>query len=235
MAGHPHRSGRCAQGAVAVPATPSIELDSTEDAPIARVHRHRLAFALVATVAALPILALDNLPATANTSHSEVPVVVTRFVPDESLRPVDTTAPPTTEATIPTEATTPTEAITTTVESAPPTTVAKVRAAALQQAPPVTSPPTTQAPAPTYEYGDPNDPATWDRMAECEADGNWAANTGNGYYGGLQFSLSTWQHYGGTGYPHQASRATQIQIGKRLQAARGWDAWPSCSRQLGYS
>ena len=72
-------------------------------------------------------------------------------------------------------------------------------------------------------------------MAQCEAGGNWAANTGNGYYGGLQFSLSTWQSYGGSGYPHQASRETQIEIGKRLQADRGWGAWPGCSRELGYS
>ena len=52
----------------------------------------------------------------------------------------------------------------------------------------------------------------WDALAQCESGGNWAINTGNGYYGGLQFNLGTWQAYGGTGYPHQTSRETQIAI-----------------------
>ena len=52
----------------------------------------------------------------------------------------------------------------------------------------------------------------WDRLAQCESGGNWAINTGNGYYGGLQFSLGTWQAYGGTGLPSQHSRETQIAI-----------------------
>jgi hypothetical protein len=75
----------------------------------------------------------------------------------------------------------------------------------------------------------------WDRLAQCESGGNWAINTGNGYYGGLQFSLSSWRAVGGSGYPHQASRETQIAMGQRLQAAQGWGAWPSCSAQLGLS
>ncbi|MGQ0831347.1 MAG: transglycosylase family protein, partial [Microthrixaceae bacterium] len=82
---------------------------------------------------------------------------------------------------------------------------------------------------------DPDDPATWERMAQCEANGDWAANTGNGYYGGLQFSLTTWESYGGSGYPHESSKARQIEIGKRLQAAEGWQAWPRCASALGYS
>ncbi len=73
----------------------------------------------------------------------------------------------------------------------------------------------------------------WDRLAQCESGGNWAINTGNGYYGGLQFSLGTWQAYGGTGYPHQASRETQIAVATRVQAGQGWGAWPSCASQLG--
>ena len=73
----------------------------------------------------------------------------------------------------------------------------------------------------------------WDQLAQCESGGNWAINTGNGYYGGLQFNLGTWQSYGGTGYPHQASPATQIEMGQRLQAAQGWGAWPACARRLG--
>ena len=74
----------------------------------------------------------------------------------------------------------------------------------------------------------------WDRMAQCESGGNWAMNSGNGYYGGLQFSLATWRNVGGTGYPHQASRAEQIKRGQILQARAGWGQWPHCARQLGY-
>ena len=76
--------------------------------------------------------------------------------------------------------------------------------------------------------------STWDALAQCESGGNWSINTGNGYYGGLQFSLTTWHSYGGTGYPHQASKATQIAIGKKVQAAKGWNAWPGCARSLGF-
>ena len=73
----------------------------------------------------------------------------------------------------------------------------------------------------------------WDRLAQCESGGNWSINTGNGYYGGVQFSLGTWRAYGGRGYPHQNSKAQQIAIAKKLQAAAGWGQWPSCSRKLG--
>jgi uncharacterized protein YabE (DUF348 family) len=75
--------------------------------------------------------------------------------------------------------------------------------------------------------------SVWDRLAQCESGGNWSINTGNGYYGGLQFSLSTWRAYGGSGYPHQNSRAQQIAIAQKLQAAAGWGQWPACSRKLG--
>jgi hypothetical protein len=74
----------------------------------------------------------------------------------------------------------------------------------------------------------------WDRLAQCESGGNWAANTGNGYYGGLQFSLGTWQAYGGTGLPSNASRETQIAIATKLRdASGGYGAWPHCSAALG--
>jgi uncharacterized protein YabE (DUF348 family) len=74
----------------------------------------------------------------------------------------------------------------------------------------------------------------WDRLAQCESGGNWAINTGNGYYGGLQFSLSTWRAYGGSGYPHENSRETQIAVATRLRdASGGYGAWPHCSSQLG--
>ncbi len=75
--------------------------------------------------------------------------------------------------------------------------------------------------------------AVWDRLAKCESGGNWSINTGNGYYGGLQFSAGTWRSVGGTGLPHQHSREEQIKRGKILQARAGWGQWPSCTRKLG--
>jgi len=75
--------------------------------------------------------------------------------------------------------------------------------------------------------------SVWDKLAQCESGGNWSINTGNGYYGGLQFTLSTWRAYGGEGYPHKASREEQIRIAKKLQADAGWGAWPACSSKLG--
>ncbi len=103
-------------------------------------------------------------------------------------------------------------------------------------APTTTAPPPTTVPPPppALAYGDPNDPVTWDRLAQCEAGGNWYINTGNGYYGGLQFSARTWRGVGGTGLPHQNSREVQIEMGKRLQARAGWSQWPACTRKLGY-
>lgn len=73
----------------------------------------------------------------------------------------------------------------------------------------------------------------WDRLAQCEAGGNWSINTGNGYYGGLQFTLSSWRAVGGSGYPNEASRAEQIARGKILQSRQGWGAWPACTAKLG--
>ncbi|SFS09453.1 Transglycosylase-like domain-containing protein [Agrococcus baldri] len=77
--------------------------------------------------------------------------------------------------------------------------------------------------------------STWDALAQCESGGNWSINTGNGYYGGLQFSLSTWQAYGGSGNPADASRAEQIRVAENTLAGQGWGAWPSCSAQIGAS
>ncbi len=69
----------------------------------------------------------------------------------------------------------------------------------------------------------------WDQIAQCESGGNWAANTGNGYYGGLQFNLGTWQSYGGSGMPHENSREQQIAVAERVAAAEGgYGAWPVC-------
>jgi hypothetical protein len=134
----------------------------------------------------------------------------------QSLRTTTTTVPPTTTTTAPP---------TTTTTTAPPTTTTT--------APP---PPPTEPPPPDTGggLGDPSDYASWDALAQCESGGDWSINTGNGYYGGLQFSLSSWQAVGGTGYPHENTRETQIQMGQRLHAQQGWGAWPACSSELGY-
>ncbi|MFC9129286.1 transglycosylase family protein [Streptomyces sp. NPDC057099] len=75
----------------------------------------------------------------------------------------------------------------------------------------------------------------WDAVAQCEAGGNWSINTGNGYYGGLQFSASTWSGYGGTKYAATADQATkeqQIEIGEKVLAGQGKGAWPVCGKGL---
>jgi LysM repeat protein len=75
--------------------------------------------------------------------------------------------------------------------------------------------------------------SAWDKLAQCESGGNWNINTGNGYYGGLQFNLRTWRAFGGAGMPNQASRAQQIAVAEKVLAAQGWGAWPACSRKMG--
>jgi len=74
--------------------------------------------------------------------------------------------------------------------------------------------------------------ALWDRLAECESGGTWDLDTGNGFYGGLQFALESWEGVGGAGLPSEASRAEQIYRAERLLALQGWEAWPECSLQL---
>jgi LysM repeat protein len=73
----------------------------------------------------------------------------------------------------------------------------------------------------------------WDRLAQCESGGNWSTNTGNGFYGGLQFTQSSWQAAGGSGSPQNASRAEQIRVAQHLQQMQGWGAWPTCSHKVG--
>jgi resuscitation-promoting factor RpfB len=89
----------------------------------------------------------------------------------------------------------------------------------------------TKEPAPATNYA--SGSTVWDRLAQCESGGNWAANTGNGYYGGVQFSASTWRSVGGTGLPHQHSREEQIKRAQILQSRAGWGQWPHCSAKLG--
>jgi resuscitation-promoting factor RpfA len=74
--------------------------------------------------------------------------------------------------------------------------------------------------------------SAWDKLAQCESGGNWKINSGNGYYGGIQFNASTWRAYGGSGMPHQASKSEQIAVAERTLAAQGWGAWPACSRKM---
>jgi hypothetical protein len=74
------------------------------------------------------------------------------------------------------------------------------------------------------------DSVNWDAIAACESGGNWAINTGNGYYGGLQFSPSTWSSNGGAGMPNQASRAEQIRVAENVLRTQGIGAWPTCGR-----
>lgn len=114
-------------------------------------------------------------------------------------------------------------AATTTTTTAPPTTTTTHRPSI-----------TTTQPAPPSGSGDPHDPATWDRLAQCESGGNWSANTGNGYYGGIQFSLSSWEGVGGTGYPHEHPKSEQIARGKLLWEQGGWKHWPACTRSFGW-
>lgn len=94
-----------------------------------------------------------------------------------------------------------------------------------------TSVPQTSNPAPVVANG-----SVWDSLAQCEAGGNWSINTGNGYYGGLQFSAGTWNAYGGQQYAptaDQATREQQIAIAEKVQASQGWGAWPACTASLG--
>ncbi|MBM6621696.1 transglycosylase family protein [Micrococcaceae bacterium RIT802] len=77
--------------------------------------------------------------------------------------------------------------------------------------------------------------STWDAIANCESSGNWSINTGNGYYGGLQFSQQTWNAFGGSGSAANASKSQQIAVAEKVLAAQGWGAWPACSAKLGLS
>lgn len=80
----------------------------------------------------------------------------------------------------------------------------------------------------------PQSDAKWDKIAKCESGGNWHANTGNPFSGGLQFTPSTWKAYGGKQYApnaHQASREQQIAVAKKVAADQGMKAWPTCSKK----
>jgi Transglycosylase-like domain len=73
----------------------------------------------------------------------------------------------------------------------------------------------------------------WDAMAQCESGGNWSANTGNGFYGGLQFTPATWATNGGVGSPSAASRDEQIRVARNVLQTQGLGAWPVCGGPVG--
>ena len=75
----------------------------------------------------------------------------------------------------------------------------------------------------------------WDRMAWCESRRTWDVDTGNGYFGGLQFALGSWEWMGGTGNPADASKAEQIYRANLLWQAQGWNGWPGCKKYFGWS
>jgi hypothetical protein len=87
----------------------------------------------------------------------------------------------------------------------------------------------------------PSDAATlaqWDRLAQCESGQRWHINTGNGYYGGLQISGSTWRAYGGprisgNRLPSRATRLEQIKVAEKIKNGQGWGAWGTCSYRAG--
>ncbi|MDJ0395237.1 transglycosylase family protein [Rhodococcus sp. G-MC3] len=72
----------------------------------------------------------------------------------------------------------------------------------------------------------------WDGVAQCESGGDWNINTGNGYYGGLQFTQSTWSANGGSGSPQSASKAEQVRVAENVLQTQGVGAWPVCGQQL---
>jgi resuscitation-promoting factor RpfC len=77
------------------------------------------------------------------------------------------------------------------------------------------------------------DTVDWDAIAQCESGGNWAANTGNGFYGGLQFKPATWAANGGVGSPAMASREQQIGVAENVLRSQGLRAWPKCGSAAG--
>lgn len=97
------------------------------------------------------------------------------------------------------------------------------------------------APVSTYSTSSPkpvaassvSDGSVWDRLAQCESGGNWNTNTGNGYYGGLQFTPGTWASVDGSGLPSDVSREEQIARAQILAERRGYSPWPACSAKLG--
>ena len=246
------------------------DLDEAADVK-ASVPRHRVAIAVAVTLAALPLLFLDNFQANASTparvdaSAGQLHLAPTgpplgdsgatpyvSIAAPTSATPVtvaaavvfNAAAPTVTSVAAPATTTTKAPALTTTTTAKPKLAAASASVITATTVKPAPTTTTTKPPAPSTtvaaavqstRLGDPNAEASWDALARCESGGNWAANTGNGYYGGLQFSLATWQNLGGQGTPNQASKATQIEMGKKLYRSSGWNAWPGCASSLGWT
>lgn len=87
---------------------------------------------------------------------------------------------------------------------------------------------TVKPPVVSYDGG-----TVWDSLAKCESGGNWAINTGNGYYGGIQFDIGTWGGFGGYARADLAPRDIQIQRAEQIRASRGFSPWPACAAKLG--
>lgn len=126
----------------------------------------------------------------------------------------------------PSTTTSTTSAPTTTVPTPPPTTTTTEHVHV--SSPPPTRSAAESSPTPAGAGGGRN----WDAVAQCESGGNWHINTGNGYYGGLQFNLQTWRGVGGPGYPHEHSREVQIHYAEILFSQRGAAPWPHCGKYL---
>lgn len=177
---------------------------------------------LLAAAVSLPLL---FTPAALSTSALPTKALAPHEAVESNLEPLDASVA--IELVLPSTTTLPPPTTTTTATTSPPPTTTTTE--------PV---PETASESNAMESGngdgDPNDYASWDRLAQCESGGNWSINTGNGYYGGIQFSLSSWQAVGGTGYPHEHSRETQIAMGQRLHAQGGWSHWPGCTRSFGW-
>ncbi len=161
---------------------------------------------------------------------------------------VESTTTTTEPSTTTTEQSTTTTAAptTTTTERHPTTTAAPTTTTAAPTT--TTAAPTTTTVAPTTTTAAPDSnsiwvtvngkkvpsPAMFSQLAVCESGGNWSINTGNGYYGGLQFSQRSWTAVGGQGRADQNTAGEQIYRGQQLWLLQGWGAWPSCTRQLGW-
>ncbi|MHC3475120.1 transglycosylase family protein [Streptomyces sp. 7R007] len=119
----------------------------------------------------------------------------------------------------------------------PHASIALAVAALLTAVAPAAPPPPAPGPVPVRApYDCPKDRSPWDCVADCESGGHWDADTGNGFYGGLQFRQATWEEFGGLAYAPRADLATrkqQIAVAEQVLAAQGWQAWPVCSRRYG--
>ena len=206
-------------------------LAATDNALVVMPQQRSLAHALIE-----PVEVAGFSAAVAETTTTAAPPTTSRAPATTRPRATTTTAPPVT--TVPSTTSAPPTSVppTTTAPpaTAPPTTAPPATAppttAPPTTAPPTTGPPTTSPPGQTI-FGQPYQatwPALdmWERLSICESGGNWAINTGNGYYGGLQFSLGSWQWVGGQGSPADASREEQIYRANLLWEKQGWGGWP---------